>query len=272
VRRHSIICDASQLDQNDHVAWCGDGRETLDRVAVSAFSYAAKRGEQLLFVSERPDPERLAALDDVKGLLHRGALQLTTVEATYSNMFDAVAQRAAYEQLLNRALAEGYTGMCVVVDSSHLLGHSDEEFAAWLALEAAADRLEANRPVTGVCYFDRQAVPSHRLADLAAIHPVLSSGFGKPTFQVFFDGDVMRVVGEVDALCADQLRRILASSPAGPMPVLDLSGVEFMDHRALLTLNEVARERHGLCVRGAKPFVREVWRLLDLARPELEFC
>jgi hypothetical protein len=80
VRRRFIASDASELAPNDHVAWCGDGPETFDRVAVAAFSGAAARGEQMLLVSEHPEPERLAGLDDLEDLMRRGALQLATVE------------------------------------------------------------------------------------------------------------------------------------------------------------------------------------------------
>lgn len=244
----------------------------MDRLAVSAFSSAAKRGEQLHFVSDRPAPERLAGLDDLGELMDRGALQLVPVEGTYRTLSDTAAQLAVFGQVLDRALAEGYTGICVVADYSQFAAGDDEAFGDWLTWEATAEAWEANHPVTGICYFDRKVVPSARLTDLVAIHPVVSTGFEKPNFQLFVDGDAVRVVGQVEGLSAEQLRRLLASSPNVPAVVLDLSGVEFIDHRSLLTLNQVANEGRVIRISGASPFIRRIWKLLDVATPRLGFC
>src|SRR5579875_2799826 len=83
VRRRFITSDPSELSRNDHVAWCGDGPDQFYSVAVSAFSAATDRGEQMLLASHRPDPQRLAALDDLERLMRRGALHLASVEETY---------------------------------------------------------------------------------------------------------------------------------------------------------------------------------------------
>lgn len=226
----------------------------------------------MLFVSDAADPARLAGVEDVEGLLRRGQLQVATVEETYREIFDPAAQLAIFEEVLDQALGEGYSGMCVVADNSRLVVGSDEEFAAWLAWESAAEWFEAKRPVTGICYFDRAKVTATRLADLAAMHPVLSSGFDAPDFQVFVDGDVLRLVGEVDSFCSGRLHRILTNVPKTPELDLDLSEVAFMNHRALLALNQAAGDRHQVRIFGARPIVRRVWDLLDLSTPELKFC
>lgn len=271
MRRRCNTSDASDFWLHDHVAWSGDGPGAFDRLAVSAFSTAAARGERMILVSDSPDPHQLAGLEDLAGLMERGALQLATIEDTYREILDPAAQLAIFEQQLDGALAAGHTGLCVVADNSRLVDGSDEQFAAWLAWEATTEWLQAHRPVTGVCYFDRQTVPSDRLADLAAIHPVLSTDFEKPSFQLFVDDDAVAVVCELDTSCAEQLRRVFSSLPKRPDLVLDFSGVEFIDHRALLILNEVAGAGDGLAVRGAKPIVQRIWRFLDVARPALEF-
>lgn len=272
MRRRFTTSNAAEFQLHDHVAWSGTGHEALSRLAVSAFSAAAPRGEKMLLVAEHPEPGHLDGLDDAEELIRRGALELASVEDTYAHMLDPVAQRAAIERLVDQALDEGYTGMCIVAENSRLACGSDEEFEAWLAWESTVERMEAIKPLIGICFFDRQVVPRQRLADLAAIHPVLSVGFDTPVFQLFFDGDAVRVAGEMDALCADQLHRILANAPVADKPLLDVSDVSFMDHRALLTLNQVARQHNGFRVRNAKPLVQRVWQLLDLSNPALEFC
>jgi hypothetical protein len=114
------------------------------------------------------------------------------------------------------------------------------------------------------------AVLTHRV-----VRNVYATSHGNPLFayfQLFVDDDAVRVVGSLESVCEQQLRRILTSAPALVEPVIDLSHAEFVDHRALLVLNEVGNEGHTVRVRGAKPIVRLVWDLLDVAQPALEFC
>jgi hypothetical protein len=272
MRRQFTTADPSDFDVNDHAAWCGEGPDALHELAVTAFSGAARRGERMVLISEQPDPDRLAALDDFEALLDRGALQLTTVEAAYRSAADIPARLAQFEALLDLALAEGHSGICIVADNSRLVGGSEQDFAVWLGWEATADEFQATRPVNGVCYFDRERVENDRLADIAAMHPVLSLNFGAPSFQLFIDDDAVRVIGDLDTACAEQLRRILASAPKLLERLLDLSGVEFIDHRALLVLNDVASDGQMLRLRGARAIARRVWDILDVPTPALEFC
>lgn len=271
MRRRLITSDTSTLEINDHVAWCGEGPGALDDLAVSTFSRAAQRGAQLHFVCDPPDLGRLTALEGLDGLVEAGSLHLSSIEDTYAAFPDPRAQLALFERMLDAALASGYSGICVVADNSPLVAGTEEAFSDWLAWEATADRFQARRPVTGVCFFDQRVVPPTRLADLASVHPVLSSAFEDPNFQVFADGDAVRVIGEVDRLCSDQLYRVLSSAPQDTELVLDFSDVDFIDHRGLMTLDRIASECRGLRVRSASPFVRRVWQLLDLQKPSLEF-
>jgi hypothetical protein len=271
-RRQLTTSDPSGLCVHDHAAWCGDGPETLDRIAVSTFSAAAERGELMVFVSDDPDPHRLAGLARSEDLIARGSLQLLSVEDTYGHFSDSAAQLFLFEELLERALADGHTGISVVADNSSLAAGSDEEFAAWLDWEATADALQATRPVGGVCYFDRRRVSSERMADLAVMHPVLSADFQTPSFQIFVDGDAVRVVGAVDYFCIEQLRRILDAAPRVTERVLDISGAEFIHHGALWALNDLAVDGHSVRLCGANGMVQRVWKLLDLESPALDFC
>lgn len=228
----------------------------------------------MLLVAENPGPELLAGLDDLDGLLRGGRLLLAAVEDAYREIGDPSAQVGAFGELLEGSLAEGYAGMCVVADNSRFAAGSDEQFQSWLTWEAVADDFEACRPVSGVCFFDRRAVPERRLVDLAAVHPMLSRGFREPMFQIIVSsegGRVLEVMGELDALCAEQLHRTLTARPKMAEMVLDVGRVEYVDHRALLVLNQFAEEGVSLTVRNARPIFRRVWDLLDLSRPALEF-
>jgi anti-anti-sigma regulatory factor len=271
-RRRTTIADPGSFRAHDHVAWRGDGSEELGRVAVGAFRTAALRGDLLVFVAEEPQPERLAALGDIEALLDRGALRLITIDDAYVHQADPDRQLAIFETELGKALEAGFAGACVVADNTRCVTGSDEEFARWLAWEAMTDRLQAARPLNGVCFFDAGRIPDDRLSDLATVHPVLSGEFEPPSFQLFVDGDSAIVTGALDHWSADRLRRILSNASTFSALGLDLSAVEFVDHRALLALQEVASHVGPIQLRGASPIVRKVWELLDVDSPALEFC
>ncbi|HEX4688607.1 MAG TPA: MEDS domain-containing protein, partial [Nocardioides sp.] len=216
--------------------------------------------------------EWLSDLPDVDGLLERGALRLTSVEDVYALPADAGAQLALFEATLEEAVTAGFSGVTVVADNSRLVEASDEDFHAWLAWEAAADQLQASRPVSGVCYFDLQRVSSDRLAELAAMHPVRSVEFPRPAFQIFCDADALRVIGDLEALFTPQIRRVVGNAVSATGRDLDISELAFIDHRTLLMLDEVARSGAAIRLRGARSIVRRVWELLDVTAPALEFC
>jgi len=272
VRRHFVASDASEPGVHDHVAWCGEGPVAFVQVAVSAFRAAAQRGEKLLLVAEHADVSRLHALGDVEALMRQGSLEIAAAADAYGEVHDSYAQREEFEGRLDRAMTDGYSGLCVVADNSGPVSGTDAAFDSWLTWEATADQLQSTRPITGICYFDRRAVPDDRLVDLASVHPVLSAGVELPVFQLFADGDAVRLVGEVDTLCAARLRRLLAkaTSASEGRLALDLSEVDFIDHGGMLALEEIAREHGGLQARGARGLVRRVWQLLDVPAPALE--
>jgi hypothetical protein len=225
----------------------------------------------MLLVSDEPRREWLEDLDDVDALIERGALQLSSVDEVYAHPIDPVAQLGEFEATVSRALAEGYSGVSVVADNSRLISGGEEDFGAWLAWEATADQLQASRPILGVCYFDVRRVPRNRLIELAAMHPVRYEGFPESSFQVFCEADALRVLGDLEGIYSDELRRVVGSAVAVTGRDLDISEVEFIDHKALLALDEVARSGIMVRVRGARTIVHRVWDLLDLTTPALEF-
>lgn len=271
VRRHLAVPELENVLPHDHVAWCGDGPDALDRVAATSFASAVARRERLVLVSDRPEPGPLGGLD-ARALLAAGTLQCFPVADVYGGTGDPDARWGLLEGLLEEATAAGYGGLCVVADCSVVAEGDEEAFAAWLAWEARVDELLASRPVTGVCFFDRRRLPPARRADLAALHPVRSEALGAPSFQLFVDDGAVRVLGALDVWCADQLERLLASAPSLARWTFDLSEVEFVDHRALRVLNEAARRDGPVRLRGATGIVRRVWDVLGEVAPALEFC
>lgn len=271
MRRHVVTADPSAVRAQDHTSWCGHGPHELHRVAARTFSSARVRNERLLLVADAPRTDWLDGLADADVLVERGILQLTTVDEAYANAEDPAAQRAQFDQLVEQAIADGYSGLCVVGDNSRLIGGTDEDFDAWLSWEATADQMQATRPLTGLCYFDLDQVPSSRLTELAAMHLVRSEGFPEPPFQIFFDDGALRLRGELDSFVADALGRVVGAALDAAHYELDISGVTFINHRALIALEHVARTGSPVRLRGARPVVRRIWEMVDLPGT-LEFC
>lgn len=272
MRRHFASPDPAVLEPHDHVAWCGDGPGDFDDLALAAFSKAGRRGELLVLVCDEPSVDRLAGLDDLEDLLRTNALQLVSSAERYGTGGDPSSRLCRARQRLDEALALGYSGICAVADVSSRVVGTDEEFEAWLAWEAAVEGLVAEKPFTGVCYFDRQRVPAARLADLATLHPVRSLDFVTPSFQFIREPDVLRVVGELDWSSVARLERVLCAHCPLVEVVVDLSGTDFVDHHALVALEHVARRCGPLRLVGASAVVRRIWALLDLPSPSLELC
>src|SRR5579884_2364040 len=252
LRRRTNIDYADSLEPHDHVVWFGDGVSELYEVASAAFVDGARRGEKLMFVAERPDPARFRGIDGLGRLLDNGQLELLEIDSVYGtgSGLSASEQLATFEGVLDDALSEGYAGIRVVADNTPLARGDDESFRRWLEWEQLTDRFQAASLVTGVCYFDRTTLSEERQADLAALHPVRGAGDVEPSFSWFADGDAVRVNGALDALSAQQLRRVLDTVPTDGPLVIDLSHAEFVDHHALYVLAQSATADRPLHIRG----------------------
>jgi anti-anti-sigma regulatory factor len=261
------------LEPHDHVAWYGEGSEDLYALASVALADGARRGEKLMLVAEDPDPQRLAAIGDVERLLASGQLELHTTDTVYGSSctFSPARQLETFEGVLADALSDGYTGMRVVADNTPLASADEEGFRRWLCWEHVADQFQSTFSVTGVCYFERDALSHERKADLASLHPVRRTNGVETPFCLFADGDAVSATGTLDLFSADRFRRLLEAAPEDRPLVVDLSRAEFVDHRALLLLSAAASRTRPVHVRGTPPLIRELASVLDLAAPYLSF-
>jgi hypothetical protein len=269
-----LVSDAGLLETHDHVAWNGRGGDDLYQLASAALADGVRRNEKLLFVAGDPDPSRLQGLGDLDRLLALAQLELVAVDSIYgaTGRFDPIRQLETFEALLDEALANGYAGIRVVADNTPLVRDADEEgFRDWLRWEQLTDRFQAASKVTGICYFDRDALSDERLGDLSALHPVRSVGSVEPAFSLFVNDDVVSVTGTLDLWSSDQFARILDTTPDDRALIVDLSGAEFVDHRALLALNDAASAKRPVRIRQASRLLRELPSLIELATPHLRF-
>jgi anti-anti-sigma regulatory factor len=106
---------------------------------------------------------------------------------------------------------------------------------------------------------------------LASVHPVSSAHSVEPPFSLFADGEAISATGTLDMWSAAQFRRLLETTPDDGPLVMDLSGADFVDHRALLELMAVASANRPVRIRGARPILRKLPSLLEIPTPHLCF-
>ena len=251
----------------------GHGSDELYSLASTALAEGARRNEKLMFVAEDPDLGRLQEIGDLDQLLATGQLEVQSVEAVYggSGAFSHTAQLATFEAVLADALAAGYTGIRVVADNTSLAAGDDAGFRRWLRWEQVTDRFQSNAKVTGICYLDSRKLSSDRRADLAAVHPVRSVTAPPTPFSFVVDGDAVFVTGTLDFWSEDQFQRLLRAAPDDGPLTLDLSGAEFVDHRALLALNAAATPTRPVRISHASHLFRQLKTTLDVPMPHLRF-
>lgn len=152
-----------------HGGWLFAGRAAFEGGAASFLAEGARRGERVLFVAEDPVARRwpgelvadgilvLASLDDVYGPLRDG---------------DLGRQQVAIAGALAEAHRDGFVGLRIVADNTSM---ALDDLERWLAWEEVADALMAERPVTGLCAFDRDRLAGAAIEVLTARHPRLAT-------------------------------------------------------------------------------------------------
>jgi hypothetical protein len=246
--------------------WFGDDLDELYGLAVEALAAGARRGEKLLFVADRPDPARLSRLDQLEVLLNDGQLELFATDSVYppGESFRAAGQLAAFQATLDRALTEGYPGLRVVADNTSLASGSEDDYDRWIAWEEVTDQFQATAPVTGFCYFHRQAIDEDRQVLLSAVHPVRSATAPVPPFTFTFNESARTVTGTLDSFTAPYFRRVIAAVPIDEPLIIDLACTEFADHRALLILADAATASRPVVIRHARSVLTDLVALLDI--------
>ena len=251
----------------------GRGIDDLYWLATTALAEGAQRNEKLVFVADDPDVGRLQGIPGLDELLSGGQLEVQPVEAVYggSGAFSHTAQLATFEAVLADALAAGYSGIRGVAENTSLATGGDAAFRRWLRWEQVTDRFQATSNVTGICYFDGRKLSSDRRADLAAIHPLHSVTVPPTPFSFVVDGDAVLVTGALDFWSEEQFQRLLRTAPDDAPLTLDLSRVEFLDHRALLALNAAASPTRPVRISHASHVFRQLQKMLDVPTPHLCF-
>jgi anti-anti-sigma factor len=258
---------------NAHVAWVFDGPLDFPTAAVPFLDEGATQGDRLVYIADRAERDLVADLADLPGrdrLLRTGGLVTMPLDdpAAPTRLPNPEPRDTAHRELIDAALAAGFSGLRMAIDISGL-ARDASTLAAQARWERAADTLVHGTPLSLLCGIDRSELGSSAAARLACLHPRVHASTELVPFHLFANGTGVTLTGEADGMCADALALALAASPPGPGRfTVDVSQLEFIDGHALAVLGQYARlvgERGGtLVLTGARPLVRRVADLLDL--------
>lgn len=225
---------AVHLGPGDHASWAYDDRAGLRAACVEYLDEGVRRGERLVYAADRPHDvlvDDLAGLPARDTLLEEGRLTVHTVEDLYrrTRPFDPRAQVDLFRQQAAAALAEGYAGLRVVGDVTDLV--LDPVLSDCLvSYELAADAMYASTAATALCAVDRTRV-GDRWRRVNALHRIQHPVDQSTAFALVLSEDTLRLVGEVDIACTDdlgQLLRCLAVATSGPLTIT-LPDLDFID-------------------------------------------
>ncbi|MEU4252927.1 MEDS domain-containing protein [Amycolatopsis sp. NPDC026612] len=263
----------------DHVCW---GYRQLDDFVERAQDFLADglaAGERVLYVAAG-DEDHLAARLRAGGRfdedLRRGALQVASVDATYTTgtVVDPAGQVQLYATATADALAAGFTGLRVAAQATSLV-RTPAQLDAFARYEHLVDRYMATHPMSALCGYDLGELGSEVVAQLACMHPCAHDG--ATLFHLHGHaraGSAAALEGELDL----EARRLwpLALERAGLRPtagtvVLDAVGLRFIDHRSLLAVAGYA-ERHAteVVLRTRLSTPARLVELLDLTGVRVE--
>jgi len=267
----------SDLTVHDHLCFVYD-RDAKARRSLLDYVVAGLARRERVHVYREPgapgatieDGLRAAGLP-VSDLVDGGMLRVGSARDTHlaDGGVDATGLLGAFAAATRSALADGLTGLRVYVETGFLLDQPDA-LAAWPGYELRVDLLAKQLPITAVCAYDvRGWAPGH-LTLAETVHSRQSRGHGAFRMHAGRDG-TLRLSGEIDRSAAEQLYRLLVKTAGSrPTPVLDVSGVSFVDvsgARSIGTACEAIAGRHGPTrLRAATPLLRKIWESATWSR------
>lgn len=263
--------------RSQHVCWVYDDPAAFRRGASAFLAEGLRSGHRLLYTARSGnahlrDLNELAAAD---ARIDRGSVTACSVDDLYisdgDEVVDPSAQVAVYAAATREALEMGYTGLRVVVDATDLVATPAQRHA-FASYEHLVDRYMVDHPFFAMCAYDARTLGA-AAAELACLHPSATSHAA--AFQWYAAPEVdVELVGEIDVDATELFDTTLERTVPvweRSRSVVDASGLTFIDHRGLLTLERHAQRNDvEIALRTASPVVPRLVDLLGLRAVRLE--
>ena len=170
------------------------------------------------------------------------------------------------------ALAAGYRALRVFARGSSQV-RDPARRAQQVRYEHLIDRFCLEHPLTMLCAYDAAALGNSAVAELACVHALAHEALSPFQVHAVRSADAA-LAGNVDVFCTDQLeqalQRIGIATSRGTV-VIDVTNLEFIDVRGLLTLDRYAAGSDAVIVLRSPPsVVTRLSNLVDLIAVRVE--
>ncbi|AFM17042.1 hypothetical protein Mycch_2267 [Mycolicibacterium chubuense NBB4] len=275
MRSHGIVESAAGLLPFGHMGW---GYRNRDEFLCRAAEYLVDgldHGQRVAFVGAGTvDGLRaeLAAFPRLRDHAGFDSIVVLAADEYYpfhagTDIIDSEVAIARYLEATDTAIRDGHSGFRAAVDVT-AVARTPQQRDELTVLEYLVDQLMAVRPFSALCAYDVGELGPDAI-EVLCLHPYLSPQAAG--FQIFADGDPRTdcvLSGELDQSAAQvystTLRRILPLMPPGAVQI-DARGLQFIAHRQLLQLNDIACEHGRRIVLTTSQHVPR--RLIELLQP-----
>jgi hypothetical protein len=246
MRTAGVLDELQGLGAHDHACFAYDVEEDFRAHAVEFLRDGLAQGLQVRFVgsgSESALWEELAEVLDFDAALRHGAVGVIPLASMYDadGIVNPEAQVRAYAKATSAALAAGFKGYRVAVEATPLV-RSRRHVEAFTRYEHLIDRFMTTQPFSGLCAYNRWELGAATVGELACMHPVCNQG--ATPFRVYATPEAdLALGGEIDLAVRTQFAHALQRAGIRtnrPEMRFDGTELEFVDHRALLSLRDYA--------------------------------
>jgi anti-anti-sigma regulatory factor len=262
VRSSGLVDSACGLLPHGHLCWAFTDRGDYQTRAGEYIMDALAAGQWVQYVGAGSRAELRGELDGLAGrtLAEADGVGVSTLEEFHgfgggNRPVDPQAAVAALIAGTERALAAGYPGFRMVAECTAAV-RTPEQREMFARFEYVIDHQISLLPASALCAYDAVELGA-AVAELTCLHPYARTG--STLFRLYAQpGAECALAGEIDLSCAElfatTLTRTIAHPVAGRGPelIIDCTGLDFIDHRAVIALADTAHQTgHPLILRTA---------------------
>ena len=253
------------------------GEQELSTVALRLLADGLTGDQQIGYFGwgeHRDLVDRLAALADANAS-RAGAVRIVSLDQQFARERPPrpATLMEFWADVTEGAVAAGFSALRAVIDTTPWLSESEGR-AMILQGDHLVDRYCLTHPLNVICVCDAGLLDPLAVAEITCIHPVAHGPTSSFHLYATLTADIA-LSGEIDAFSIPVLERVLAALNPGASKnelVIDATGLRFVNHTALLTL-----ERHAervavidVVIRTSSDSAKRLSELLDLRRVRVE--
>jgi anti-anti-sigma regulatory factor len=246
MRAAGVFDELSGLGAHDHVCFAYDMAEDFSARAMEFLGDGLGQGLQVRYLGRGSDADQWAELSDVldrEGALRPGAVGVMSLASMChaDGIVDPEDQVRAFAAATAEARANGFAGLRVAMEATPLV-QSRRHVEAFTRYEHLIDRYMTTEPFSALCAYNRWELGAATVGELACMHPVCNQG--ATPFRIYATtGADLALGGEIDLTVQRQFTHALERASVRtnhPELMFDGRELEFVDHRALLSLRDYA--------------------------------